>query len=238
LRTAGDEADIIANFLPLYLGKIDANHDFQLMFLQAPLADALSKAGRWDDLDKMYAAAERAWPLGSSANALNVSANHASFLLQDDRPGEALDLIDRSLADAGRRGDDVNVDAVVQMHGVRVCALHRLGRATEAGMSLAIASGSAEPSVLTNLQLCIGDAAAAKRTLISSLANDGMRTGALAALQEPVSGPCQSAYCRRQWDGWQKLRVDPDVLDQVARYGRILPYSIGEGAGIATASGH
>ena len=52
------------------------------------------------------------WPLGSQANALNVSANHSILLLNRGRANDALQMMDANLADARKWGPEVSAGAL------------------------------------------------------------------------------------------------------------------------------
>jgi tetratricopeptide (TPR) repeat protein len=228
LMSARLYSNIADEFYPAF-EKLDPVGDYDLIFSVERVARALGYLGRWNDVKALYASVERVWPLGEDANALNVTANESQMLLSMGEPKQALALMDRTIAEAGRHGD-VNTDAIVQMHGVRVCALYALGRGSEAAISLATAEATTDAEVAVNLRLCIGEPAAARRILLQALADDNQRDQVIALLQRRSHPPLKSAYENKLEGQWDALRADPQILAALAPYGRILPFAVNEAA--------
>lgn len=230
LRSAGHDRTLIRELLPEMMKPLDAEEDQDLLQLASPLASALGAAGRWDELEAMYANAAKAWPLGSRANALNIAANQALHLLYGDQPDEALKAMNAAIADARQWGAEVNADAVTMMHQNRACILHTLGRHDE---SLAARTNAVSPpplSTILHLQLCLGEQAAAKRALIAAFETELRRQSALTFVQETHLPPSRSEFSERIHRMEQVLRIDPEVIAAAAKHGRVLPFSLSDGA--------
>ena len=232
LLTAGRYSDVATDILPAFKD-LDNARDYELLFRVSGVARALLRLGRWNDVRTLYATAEKVWPLGKDVNALNITGNEARYELAMGEPKRALDLIDRTIAEARRTPQSVNSDAIIGMHLERTCILYELGRGSEAGSSMAIASGSGDTETAVKLRLCIGDMNAARDALIRALGDDSHRDSAISLLQRdgtPLSKSPFELRLRKQWD---TLRSDPKVLAELAKYGRVLPFTVGEGAHLA-----
>lgn len=204
--------------------------DVELIFMVAPLANALAKLGRWRDAEALFEHAQQVWPLGSQANALNISANYSVLLLREGRPGDGLARIDASLEDARKWGPQVGAPALAAMHHNRACLLHELGRDSEAAVSAAQALAVQHGSAAAMLHLCLGDAAAAKTALLDALENDAIRDDVLRFVQPPDEDPYPSEYGRKQRAASDALRSDPELLRAVGIYGRVLPWPANQAA--------
>jgi tetratricopeptide (TPR) repeat protein len=229
LLAAGHEQSVIRDVLPPFQKPLK-DEDFDLMFVAAGLAGALARDGRWDDIDALYANAEKAWPLGSSALALNIAANRARWLLWRGSYVEALKLMDSAIADARGRGAEVNADALATMHHYRACMLHELGRTEEALASAAAATMPLRPENTATMHLCMDNMPAARKVLIEALSNEANRDNVLAFVQKVEERPVKSDYGRKMSARTSALQKDPELLSQVGKYGRILPYTLKEGA--------
>lgn len=229
LLAAGHDDTIIVEILPLF-DRADKEADYDLIFLVSGVAQALARKGRWQDVDALFGRAQKIWPLGEQANALNVAANRGSHLLVQGRFSDALAQLDAAIADAYRWGAQVNADALSGMHQGRACTLHALGRDAEAGISVALAKLHADATKMANLQLCMGDAGAARQTLIAGLKKESDRESVLIFVQRPDERVAGSDYARQMKAKMDALRKDPKLLAAVAKYGRILPYQFRDGA--------
>lgn len=230
LLTAGHDETAIRELLPQLQRELDPEDDYDLLFLVSGLAGALARQGRWQDVDAMYQRAEKAWPLGSSANALNIAANRAKWLLFKGSFADGLKLMDAAIADARARGPEVNSDALGTMQHYRACLLHELGRDREAEVAAAIASRASRPATVAFQHLCMGNEAKARQVLIDALSDDNDRDDVLIFVQRSDEPPVQSDYGRKMSERTQTLRSDPALLSAVAKYGRVLPYSVSDGA--------
>ncbi|WP_404711770.1 hypothetical protein [Sphingomonas sp. MMS24-J13] len=230
LSAAGARDRLIAEFLPLFDGPHDAARDWQMLYIVPPLARALIGKARIDDAIALFDRAGKIWPLGSTANALNIAANRAVALLNADRPAEALQQIDLAIADSHRWQGQVNSDAIAGMHQARACALHALGRDKEAVVSATIAAqaGHSEPEV--EVAICMGDMPAARAALIKGLTYPAERPSLAVFLQPQGQPPAPTAYARAQRAATDALRHDPQVLAAFAPYGRIMAYAASDGA--------
>lgn len=230
LRTAGDYTTLVSDFLPLYDKPLDPEHDWPLLFVAPKLVSALATLGRMEDALALYDKASRAWPIGSSANALNLYANRATALLYADRPRDALVQIDAAIADSHRRPGEINVDAIAGMHKARACILHALGRDKEAAISAAVAAQAGHARQRVELALCMDRPADAKAALLKDLSIPEERGAAIEFMQPEGSPPIPTAYGRRRRVDEDALRHDPQLIAALHAYGRILPFSLSDGA--------
>lgn len=229
LLTAGHDQTVIREVMQQFQKPLK-DEDFDLIFVAAGLAGALARSGQWEEIDALYANAEKAWPLGSSAVALNITANRARWLLWRGSYAEALKLMDSAIADARGRGAEVNSDALATMHHYRACMLHELGREEEALASAAAAAMPLRPENTATMHLCMDNAAQARQVLIEGLSNEASRDNVLAFVQKAEERPVQSHYGSKMSARISALRTDPELLSRVAEHGRILPYTLAEGS--------
>ena len=230
LRSAGANDRLIATFLPLFDGGRDAQHDWSMLFIAPKLASALMSQGRGAEALSMYDLAAQTWPLGSSANALNLAANRANALLYSDRPAEALAQIDLAIQDSHRWPGEVNSDAIAKMHGARACILYALGRAPEAAISATIAAEAGHQREEARVALCRGDLAAARGALIKGLKFPEERPDIVDFMQPSGEPIIPTKYGRSQRAAEDALRRDPLMLAALEPYGRIMAYAENEAA--------
>lgn len=230
LNGAGHDQSIIRIFLPLFSKSLDSYRDQDLIYVVPPLAGALARKGRWNDVDALYEQAMKVWPLGESANALNLTANRARHLFYRDRPADGLKLMDAALADAARWTDKINGDALAAMHYSRACMLHELGRHAEAGLAGQAASTQRHPVAQATLLLCFGRQDAARDILIGALEDEEMRDDVLIWAQPNDDQPMASAYGLASHARSQTLRTDPRLLAALAEHGRVLAFGLNGGA--------
>jgi hypothetical protein len=195
------------------------------------IAGALSREGRWDEIDAMFARGLALWPLGGHARALNLSTNRASRKLLRGDAEAAVAGIDESIADAARWGGEASAAVMAQMHQTRACALHQLGRDAAAAPSVALVLAQrSRPGTIAELHLCLGRPAAARDVLIAALEDRALRHETLRYVQPIGTAPPQGEYAalaRRRRDA---LAADPDLLAAVSKVGRILPFALSDGA--------
>lgn len=230
LGRADRDSEIAKTFFPVFTGPLDHQKDYELVFGVAALARSLGHLDRWADAQKVYDAAARFWSLGEDVNGLNVTANEANFLLSKGEASRALQLTQRSLEVADLARGEVNTDAIRAMHSTRVCALAELGRGAEAKLSLALATSSTNPELVATTYLCINDLAAAREALIASLRNEDQREDAIGVVQRPSLRTAPSAYDQKQRLRGDRLRADPAILGELAKVGRLLPFTLSDGA--------
>jgi len=229
LRAAGHDRTTIRDILPLFDRKLDPVRVNELQFVVAGVANALAHEGRWNDVQALFAKAQAVWPLQQkNPNSLNIAANWASYLLYEGKYEQALEKMEVAL-DLARQWE-VNPDAIGQMYAYRACALHQMKRDSEAGVSIAIASAVGFPNDLAYLHLCTGNRDAARRALLDGLKSETGRGRVLAFMQKTSSRAVDSDYGRRLRIEVDSLKADPEILAEVQTYGRILPYSEGDGA--------
>jgi tetratricopeptide (TPR) repeat protein len=225
---AGHYDSVIKDALPIVSGKLDPEADYDLILVVRDVAHALAYRGHWNEADAVFQKAQKVWPLGSDANALNIAGNQARYLMQAGRSTDGLQLMDKVIEDARRW--DVNPDAFAAMHHARACMLHQLGRGEEAGPSVAIASSVQRPSDIASLHLCMGNKDAAKRVLIEAVKNPLGRENVIAFMQKRDVEPFPAEYARKLRAQIVELTEDPGVRAAALEHGRILEFSEREGA--------
>lgn len=229
LVAAGHDATLLREVLPIFKGPLDEQEDINLVFEISKVAAALGRQGRWAEADALFVHAQQAWPLDSKAIALNVAANRARYLMLAGKFDQAFDRISESIAQARKWGPEVNQDALAAMHYVRACSLHRLGRGKESGISIALAA-SAEITTVTALHMCLGDRNSALKALIAALESEGRRPAVIGFVQKLDQEPFDSEFGREMFRESQALREDPELLQAVSKYGRVLAYPVSDGA--------
>jgi tetratricopeptide (TPR) repeat protein len=228
LLAAGHYDTVIRDALPIVSRKLDAEEDYDLILVIRDVAHALAYRGRWKEADAVFERAQKVWPLGSDANALNIAANQARYLMFGGRTAEALQLMDKAIADARRW--DVNRDAFAGMHHARACMLYQLGRGDEAAPSIAIASSAQFAGELAGLHLCTGNREAAKRVLLEAMKSPSGRENVIAFMQKRDAEPFPAEYSRKLRAQIIELTADPQLRAVVLVHGRILDFSEREGA--------
>ena len=231
LTSTGYDETLIATFKPLFEGSIDPKQ-FQLMFIAAPLADAQARRGRWNEAIGIFDKALVTWPEGSSANALNLSANRARLLFYKGDHEAALAQLDKDIANAARWGGQVNAGALAAMHLYRACALEQLGRRDEAVTSSAIVTSrkAVNPTGFAFLQLCRDDPGFARAALLQALENADTRDQVIAWMQPSDDETYDSEFARTMQARARQLRTDEMLLAAARKYGRILPEPINASA--------
>lgn len=230
LAEAGHYRRLAEEMAPILMGRLDRRRDYAFLWVASPVAEALSRLGRWDEADALFAHMLTTWPLGSESNALNLIANRARLRLMRGDSAAALSMIDASIADAVRYEGDVTIGAYAAMHFVRACALHRLGRDGEAATSAVIAGRGGVPESAVDLYLCLGRPEAARDLLIALLERETVRDEVAEFVQIDDDTPYPSDFGRSLQAGREALRGDPRLLEQVRKYARVLHYSRRAGA--------
>lgn len=230
LDAAGHDATITFEMMPLLSGPIDPAKADDLLPVIARAAAVLARQGDWAGVDALYRRAAQAWPLGSGTRALNISANHARYLLQAGNAGDALRLIDASIADASSRGVEVNRDAIAAMELERVCMLTELGRSAETGAGLAKVEQVGSPVQVARANLCLDRHDAAVAALIRGLEQREWRSDVLTYVQLKEEAPLPSEYSRKQREKSERLRTDPRLIDRLEAYGRVLEWRLRDSA--------
>ena len=229
LVAAGHDRTVIREILPLFYNRLDQRRDQDLQFVVASVASALAREGKWDEIDRLFSTAQRVWPLREdNANSINVAANWARYSFYGGKTEEALARLDESLALA--RKLQVNPDAIAAMQHHRACMLHELGRDSEAGVSLAMAIAVEYPDDAAQAYLCTGNPGAALDVLLKGLKNEVTRDSVIGFVQKSSSRPLASDYGRRSRARTEELRLNPTLIAEVEKYGRILPYAVSDGA--------
>lgn len=235
LAIANRYQQIVNDFLPVF-DQLDAQEDYDSLWLASPVAEALAHLGRWDEADSLFTRAMAVWPVGTDANALNLLANRGRFrYVRGDLRGAVTDLR-QSIADGSSRGGEVATQALYPMHYFLACALHRLGRDREAGPSIdyVIRHGSAQ--IIAHLWLCLDRKDNARRVIRTGLEDSEQRRDAINFLQIEDAPPFPSAIGRELAERHESMRTDPVLLAALAEHGRILPYRAGDGAAASPGS--
>jgi tetratricopeptide (TPR) repeat protein len=229
LIAAGHDRTVIREILPLFYKKLNETQDQQLQFVVSSVAGALGREGRSEDAERLFERAQQVWPLRpGNPNALNVTANWGRYLHLAGKHARALEKIETALELA--RQWEVNPDAIVAMQHYRACILHELGRGSEAGMSMLVAAAGKPADDVAGLYLCTGNYEAARRTLVEGLESPEHRRGVLLFVQKSSAPSPRSEYGRKMEALIDRLKADPAVLAPVEKYGRVLPFSLREGA--------
>lgn len=228
LSTAGRDDVLLRDVLPL-LSKPLRYEDADLIFAIPPLAGALGRAGRWGEIEALFERADKVWPFGSSATALNLAANRARYSFYAGRAEEGVARMDKAIADAARWKEEVNADALASMHNHRTCMLHALGKVGPSATMSAHPLGQG-PASMVHLNLCLGKVEGARDLLIARLADEDSRADVLDIVQKDDQPPMAGAYGETMRARYEALRSDPKLLEAVARHGRALPYSLQAGA--------
>lgn len=223
LEAAGKDSELIDTFLPLFAKSLDRQKDYDLLWLVAPLADALARAGRWSDVDALFVRAQHTWPLHSDANALNIWANRGRMSYFHGDFETAVAQLKASIAEGEKRRAETSAQAIAAMHLYLACALHDLGRDSEAIASIPPILGAGMPTTTASLYLCLGRRDAARNVLISALAAEGLRGAVLDFVQKRSTAPMASETGNAFAAAHAALRSDPLLLREIAKHGRVLP---------------
>jgi tetratricopeptide (TPR) repeat protein len=229
LSGAGHDQTIVDTFLPT-LETVDPERDFMLVFVVAPVADALARLGRWNDIEPFFERAQRIWPLGENANALNILTNRGRLrFYRGDFVGAVADLR-KSLSDPAVATGEVGSSATLSIHYYLACALHRLGRDAEALGSTAAVMASGSVGRAVSLHVCRNEMDQARAALIAALADEDQRETVVGYVQQAEGRTMQSDVARELRARYESLRTDPGLHRAIEPYGRVLPYSYGAGA--------
>jgi tetratricopeptide (TPR) repeat protein len=219
----------VRDLLPLF-DKPDRINDYDLLFGVNSLAETLARLNRWKDGESLFERAQAVWPLGEDANALNIAANYAVFLLKEGRSDDALKRLDEVIGQAQKWGPQVGKSALASMYHYRACILHELGRDAEASVSMAIAVAQQSPASVAELQLCLGNQQAAKKALIAGLEKEEARDGVIGFVQLSSDDPLPSEYSRKMRARADALKSDRELLQAVGKYGHVVPWTENAGA--------
>jgi hypothetical protein len=227
--SAADQYDaVILDFYPLLMGELDSVKDAGLVYVAPQVASALARKGRWDDVDKLFDHVQAIWPLGSGPFALNISSNWAQNLLVAGKADHALMKMDGTIAEATRL--QVNPDALSLMHQVRACILHQMGRDKEAIEARVSGLGGALPADAARAYLCTGDVAGARQALLDGLSDEERRSNVIGFVQPMSPLRIPGEYSAKQDAMLDQLHSDPEIIAEVQKYGRILPFRMNEAA--------
>lgn len=233
LRSARLDAKANEEFLPVLARHVDdPDVDVQRVFMAPVLAETLLATGRGAEVLPLFDRLEHDYPLGSSAMALNVSANRAQHLLHIGRYADAVAEFDRSIADAGHWGAEVNSDALAAMRRGRFCALHELGGDRDPAKMVNLVEMHGTAIDRTSFLLCLDQPDRARAAAIEALSTPEGREAVITFMQPPSRPPADqpTAYLRKEGAREERLRHDPALLAAIKPYGRILPFALSDGA--------
>ncbi|NTZ43226.1 hypothetical protein G7A66_09005 [Altererythrobacter sp. SALINAS58] len=204
-------------------GERSAYSMYDAMFWVAPLARAWGASGSPERAHSLYEAALRSFGDSRGVNRLNVSANYAVHLLENDRPREALEYIEPAIADL--EASDSALTALPPMHAVRLRAYHQLGQSEQAAASRQNleANKSALLNIYVDTMLAIGEEAAAKDALLTEL-RSADPIDAISYLQLPLNRLVQPARVEAE-SAKERMRHDPEIARALQEVGRIVDVS-------------
>jgi hypothetical protein len=196
---------------------------FDAQFWVAPLAWAWTESGSQERAEALFESALPAFDDTHGITRLNISANYALHLLDDDRPSEALAFIEPAIAEL--EAADSSLTALSQMHAVRLRAYHELGRPERAFASRRnLESHRASLlSIYSDAMLAIGDDSAARDAIISVLRSRDPRA-AISYLQAPLQ-PLRLPRHVVHETAKDRLRQDPAIKSALLSVGRIVEVS-------------
>ncbi|NJC04918.1 tetratricopeptide (TPR) repeat protein [Sphingomonas kaistensis] len=232
LVAARKDRDAVAEMFPVFTADELGIKDHALLFKAAVLAGALARRGQFEEQDALYERLGKVWPLGSTTNALNLTANHARWLLVRGLHSRSLAMIEATIVAAKKAGDEVNGDALAGMYQTSACVLAKSGRTDEAEMAAALGalSASVAPAGVAKMYQCLGQHAKAKAVLLKALGADASRPATILALQPTNLPPAPTPFAEAEQKDWDRLRGDRDIVAAVRREGRVLGFAMGEGA--------
>ncbi|UUR07355.1 hypothetical protein [Sphingomonas glaciei] len=232
LVAARKDQEAVMRLLPVFTAEGLGEKDHELLLKAAALAGALGRLGRFDEQDALFEGLGKIWPLGSATNALNLTGNHARWLLIRGQNERSLTMIDATIAAAKQAGDEVNGDAFAAMYQTRACVLATSGRREEAegAAALGALAATVAPAGAARMYLCLGQIEKAKAVLLKALASDISRPATVLALQPSNSRPAPTPFAQSEQKAWDELRADRVVVAALRREGRMLSFAMGEGA--------
>lgn len=148
----------------------------------------------------------------------------ARKMTETGRPGEALPILEAD------RPEGLDIIGAAQLTQMKACAYHLVGRDADAKAQLEILRRGKHgaPDSFLNGLLCLGaDDDEIAATLISWLADPGLRSEALARLQGYHEGHV-TPLAQMMRDRLQKVAARPDVQAALARVGRSAVYQMPE----------
>lgn len=193
---------------------------FDAQFWVAPLAWAWAESGSKKRAEALFKTALPAFDDTRGVIRLNISANYALHLLEDDRPREALAFIEPAIAEL--EAADLSLTALAQMHGVRLRAYHELDQPEQAIASRRKLEShkSALLNIYSDTMLAIGDDAAARDAILSVLRSSDPRA-AISYLQLPLR-PLSLPMHAENEAAKERLRQDPAIKNALLPVGRIV----------------
>lgn len=229
---AQKDKEAVSQLLPVFTAEERSEDDDVLLLKAAALAGALGRLGQFKEQDALFARLGTIWPLGSTTNALNLTGNHARWLLIRGENDRSLAMIDATILAAKKAGSEVNGDALAGLYQTRACVLATSGRRNEAQgpASLGELSAVVAPSGVARMHLCLGDPDKAKVVLLRALAAEISRPAMVLALQPSNARPAPTPFAEAEQKAWDKLRGDRDIVSALKREGRVLSFAVGDGA--------
>lgn len=229
---ARKDEEAVSRLLPVFTAEERSENDEVLLQKAAALAGALGRLGRFKEQDALFAKLGAIWPLGSITNALNLTGNHARWLLIRGENDRSLAMIDATILTAKKAGNEVNGDGLAAMYQIRACVLATSGKRGEADSPATLGELSAivEPAGVAKMHLCLGDADKAKAVMLRALATEISRPAAILALQPNNARTARTPFAEAEQRAWDKLRGDRDIVAAIKGQARILSFAVGDGA--------
>lgn len=228
LRSYTDPAIVTSTYaqiLDRLIGQSDQSGyaTFEAQFWVAPLAAAWAESGSPERAEAVFKSALLAFDGTHDLTRLNISANYALHLLEDDRSSEALAFIEPAITELEAANSDLT--ALSRMHAVRLRAYHELGR-PELGHASRRNLEDHKTSLLniySDAMLAIGDDTAAGDAIISVLRSRDPRA-AISYLQSPLQLPKLPEHIALETSK-ERLRQDPAIKSALLSVGRIVNIS-------------
>lgn len=221
---------VIDLFLPMLTPPDTQKLESAAAFLAPIMARSLSAMERGVEARSMLQRIKIALRHESEGIQLNISAALASQAYYAQNWAEADRLIVDWTIIANRLGPGVNRSPLLRMRAMHACALERLGRRNEAAALIAdvIAARMTVRAAALMVYECTDDIAGAREFVIASLQDSGAGRAWALLLLQPTVPDTWSPQARVADEFVQKMRLEPAVRAVAAKFGRLLPYTVGE----------
>ena len=218
---------VVTLFLPMFTRVEPGKENPGVEFLAPVVARALLHEGRGTEARALLARVAAAMPANDKGNALNIDASYLTLAGLATNWPEVVTRSDAFLARALSLAANVNLASVVGVQAWRACALWQTGKTVEAQQATAevLLREATSPSAAMQVHICHGDTAAARKLLITRLADENTRSWALRYVQ-PVIDDNSTPIARLITPIEQAARRAPDVIAAANQFGRILPQPV------------
>ena len=228
---AGHDRTLVAAFLPIFEGQLDARKDYMWLFVVPTLARALARLGRWDEAFKLYDQASLLWPPGTDDNALNISANRAVLRLLHGDFDRAARMFEDVLKEAGAASNGLTPQPRVLIKSYDICARHQLGSdASHEARQLETDWAIRFPSAISRMQICLGRPDKALETWIKALGDPDSRSDVVEFAQPRIDDSPDSDFARTLARETEKIAKDGRLIHAVSEYGRRRTWAVSDAA--------